>query len=133
MLSIIGAVLLFADWDRSRIQHEQAATFLSANAVRTNGNSIDGIDHCSSNNSTTCAVRYIKVPTLVQAMGAYNFIRDQEIMYETSAATDKDYIVVEGALHGYTGCRECEKTPGQYANALKNTFDYSANWIKARF
>ena len=114
-------------------RHLSLKAFLSANAVRTNGNSIDGIDHCSSNNSTTCAVRYIKVPTLVQAMGAYNFIRDQEIMYETSAATDKDYIVVEGALHGYTGCRECEKTPGQYANALKNTFDYSANWIKARF
>jgi hypothetical protein len=114
-------------------RHLSVKAFLSANAVRTNGDSINGIDHCSSNNSTTCGVRFIKVPTLIQAMGAYNFIRDQEIMYETSAATVKDYVVVEGALHGYTGCRECEKTPGQYANALKNTFDHSANWIKATF
>lgn len=31
-LSMTGAAILFADWDRSRIRHEQAATFLNANA-----------------------------------------------------------------------------------------------------
>ena len=107
-------------------------SFLSANAVRAT-HAITGVDHCSSNNSTSCGVRSIRIPTLVQAMGAYNFIRDQELMYETSAATDKDYVVMEGALHGYTGCKECEKTPGQYDNALKNTFDYIAKWTNERF
>jgi 4-amino-4-deoxy-L-arabinose transferase-like glycosyltransferase len=31
-LSISGAFMLFTDWDRSRIRHEQAAAFLTANA-----------------------------------------------------------------------------------------------------
>jgi 4-amino-4-deoxy-L-arabinose transferase-like glycosyltransferase len=31
-LSVSGATILFADWDRSRIRHEQAAEFLNANA-----------------------------------------------------------------------------------------------------
>jgi len=36
-------------------------SFLSANAVKST-NSLDGIDWCSSNNSTTCAVQSIKIP-----------------------------------------------------------------------
>lgn len=116
--------------DGNRLLSVQA--FLSANAVKST-HAITGVDHCSSNNSTTCGVRSIKIPTLVAAMGAYNFIRDQEIMFETSAATDKDYIVIEGALHGYNGCRPCETTPGQYANATKNLFDYVAKWTNERF
>src|SRR5205807_10043177 len=91
-------------------------SFLSANAIKST-HSLDGIDWCSTNNSTMCAVQSIKVPTLIAAMGAFHFVRDQELMYDLSAAKDKDYIVVEGALHGYTPCKECEKTPGQYSNS----------------
>lgn len=116
--------------DGNRLLSVQA--FLSANAVKST-HAITGVDHCSSNNSTTCGVRSIKIPTLVAAMGAYNFIRDQEIMYETSAATDKDYIVIEGALHGYNSCRPCETQPGQYSNSTKNLFDYVAKWTNERF
>jgi hypothetical protein len=107
-------------------------SFLSTNAIRST-NSNDGIDHCSTNNSTTCAVASIAVPTLVAAMGGYHLVRDQEIIYERSIANDKDFIVLEGAEHNYTACRECEKTPGQYANSLKNLFDYIAKWTTARF
>src|SRR5207237_8856671 len=84
-------------------------SFLSANAVRaTNAN--DGIDHCSSNNSTTCAVGSISVPLMIAAMGAYQFIRDDEIIFERAASRDKDFVVIEGAVHGFTPCTACEKT-----------------------
>ena len=107
-------------------------SFLSTNAIRAT-NSQDGIDYCSTNNSVPCAVKSITVPVLFAAMGAYSFIRDNEIHYEMSASKDKDYIVVEGATHGATPCQECERTPGQYANSVKNFFDYVAKWIDSRF
>jgi hypothetical protein len=107
-------------------------SFLSANATRST-NALDGIDHCSSNTSTICNVQFIKAPTLVAAMGGWRFIRDQERMYELSPATDKDFIVIEGAEHNYTPCRPCEKTPGQYSNSVKNLFDYMAKWANDRF
>jgi hypothetical protein len=107
-------------------------SFLSANAIKST-DALDGIDWCSSNNSTTCAVQSIKIPTLIAAMGAFHFIRDQEQMYELSAAKDKDFIVIEGAVHGYTPCKACEKTPGQYSNSDKNLFDYIAKWTNERF
>ena len=107
-------------------------SFLSANAMRST-NSLDGLDDCSSNNSSTCAVRSIKIPILVAAMGGYHFIRDQEILFDKSASKDKDYVVIEGALHGYTPCTACETTSGQYSNSVRNLFNYIAKWTNARF
>ena len=107
-------------------------SFLSANSVRST-HAMEGIDHCSTNASTNCAIANIRAPTLIAAMGAYNHIRFQEIMYEDSPAADKDFIVVEGAVHGYTPCVPCETTPGQYSNSAKNLFDYVAEWANARF
>jgi hypothetical protein len=107
-------------------------SFLSTNAIRAT-NSQDAIDYCSTNNSVPCAVKSIAAPVLFAAMGGYTFIRDNELHYELAASKDKDFIVVEGATHGATPCRECEKTPGQYSNSVKNFFDYVAQWINARF
>ena len=107
-------------------------SYLSANATRST-NSLDGIEHCSTNISTICNLRSIKAPILVAAMGGWRFIRDQEIMYDQSPSTDKDYIVVEGAIHPYTPCKPCEKTPGQYSNTVKNLFDYIRDWTNKRF
>ena len=56
-------------------------SFLSANAVRGT-DSMDSIDHCTSNNSPPCHLPTITVPTLVTAMGGHYFIRDNEIHYE---------------------------------------------------
>ena len=107
-------------------------SFLSANATRaTNANG--GIDYCSSNNSTTCAVQSISVPIMIAAMGAYQFIRDDEIIFDKSASRDKDYFVLEGAVHGFTPCTACETTRGQYSNSVKNLFDYIRNWTNKRF
>jgi pimeloyl-ACP methyl ester carboxylesterase len=107
-------------------------SFLSANAIRAR-DSLDDVDWCSSNNSTTCAVKSISIPILITAMGAHYFVRDNEIHYEAAASADKEFIVVEGATHGGTPCTACEASPGQYANSQKNFFDYVARWINARF
>lgn len=108
------------------------STFMSSFAIRSNDSLID-IDYCSTINSTTCAVGAIEAPSLFLAMGGYKFIRDHEIMYQKSAAEDKDFVVIEGALHGYNACTRCESHPGQYGNSTRNTFDYIRDWTKARF
>jgi hypothetical protein len=107
-------------------------SFLSANATRAT-NSRDGIDYCSSNNSTTCAVQSISVPIMIAAMGGFQFIRDDEIIFDKSASKDKDYVVIEGALHGFGPCTACETTKGQYSDTVKNLFDYIRDWTNKRF
>jgi hypothetical protein len=101
-------------------------------AIRST-DSMDGIDNCSSNNSPPCHLPYIRVPLLVAAMGAHYFIRDNEIHYEVAASRDKDFVVVEGAEHGQTPCVPCESVPGQYSNAVRNFYNYAADWINRRF
>jgi len=107
-------------------------SFLSANAIRAR-DSMDDIDWCSSNNSTPCALKSVTIPLLVTAMSGHYFVRDNEIHYEVAASKDKDFVVIEGATHGLQPCAACEKTPGQYANATRNFFDYVARWIGQRF
>jgi pimeloyl-ACP methyl ester carboxylesterase len=108
-------------------------SFLSNNAIRA-GDSMDGIDWCTSNNSTPCALKEISVPILVMAMGGHYFVRDNEIHYEVAASKDKDYLVVEGSVHGMTPCEACSKITGQsYSNVTKNLYDYAANWANQRF
>jgi pimeloyl-ACP methyl ester carboxylesterase len=108
------------------------SSFLSANAIRAK-DSLDGIDWCSSNNSTPCAVRSISVPLLVAAMGGHYFITDGEFIFDQAASRDKDFIVVEGAVHGMTPCQPCSSVTGQsYGNATKNLYDYVTGWTKAR-
>jgi hypothetical protein len=107
-------------------------SFLSAQAIRAK-NSMDDIDYCSSNNSTVCAVQSISVPVLFAAMGAHYFIRDNERHFDMAKSADKDFVVIEGAVHGFNPCTACEKTPGQYSNSVKNLFDYVAAWINARY
>jgi hypothetical protein len=108
------------------------STFMSSVAIRSK-DSLHEIDYCSTINSTTCAVASIEAPSVFMAMGGYKFVRDHEIMYERSASKDKDFVVIEGALHGYDACKRCETTPGQFANSTKNTFDYIRDWANARF
>jgi hypothetical protein len=107
-------------------------SFLSANAIRAK-DSMEDIDYCSTNNSTVCAIQSISVPVLFNAMGAHYFIRDNERMFDMAHSTDKDFIAIEGAVHGFTPCTACEKTPGQYSNSVKNLFDYMAKWMNDRF
>jgi pimeloyl-ACP methyl ester carboxylesterase len=115
-----------------RANVETSDQFLSRSAVRAT-DSVAAIEFCSSNSATVCNAGAIHVPVLFIAMGANTFIADEERMFERSPAKDKEYIVVEGALHGGQPCTRCEKTPGQYANSQTNMCDYIAGWINKRF
>jgi pimeloyl-ACP methyl ester carboxylesterase len=107
-------------------------SFLSANAIRaTDSLDYSKIDWCSTNNSVPCALRSITAPVLITAMGAHYFISDSEFFLEQAKSADKEYIVVEGAVHGITPCKEC--AGGPYDNSVKNFFDYVAKWINTRF
>jgi hypothetical protein len=107
-------------------------SFLSVRAVRST-DSMDGIDFCSSNNSTPCNLQQMTIPLLVTAMGGHYFIRDAEQYFDTAASVDKDFYVIEGATHGGTSCTACQTTPGQYSNVTKNLFDLMQRWMEARF
>lgn len=107
-------------------------SFLSANAIRS-WNSLDGIDWCSSNNSTPCGVANIHVPILVMAMQGHYFIRDGEHIYESALSSDKDFVVVEGANHGLSPCAPCSALHGNadYSKARINLFNYVRDWALA--
>jgi len=107
-------------------------SFLTANAIRST-NATDGVDWCSSNNSTPCALAQIGVPLLVSAMGAGAAIRDNERLFEVAASRDKDFVVVEGSTHNFEPCDECASRKGQYSNAVRNYFNYVRDWINRRF
>jgi len=111
-------------------------SFLSVRAIRST-HAMTEIDWCSSNNSTVCNVQKISVPILVTAMGGHYFIRNSEIIYEHATSKDKDFIAVEGAVHGITPCTRCMpegvEYDGRYDNSVKNYFDYVAAWINDRF
>jgi hypothetical protein len=65
-------------------------------------------------------------------MGGHYFIADNEIHYEVAASKDKEFLVIEGAVHGQTPCDACSKVTGQsYSNATKNLYDYVAKWANA--
>jgi hypothetical protein len=109
-------------------------SFLSANAVRST-NSFDGIDWCSSNNSSPCALAHVTVPLLLMAMQGHYFIVDGEENYDHAASSDKDLVYVEGATHGGTPCIPCSDAHGgaDYSNVTKNLYDYVQDWTSDRF
>jgi hypothetical protein len=122
------------DEGNAGIQNLTITSFLSASAIRSK-HSLDDIDWCSSNNSTVCAVREISVPTLVMTMQGHYFIRDGEQIYEESASADKDFVVVEGAIHNLDNCPACAAFhgTGPYTNVPLNLWNYVAGWANARF
>ncbi len=107
-------------------------SFLTANAIRSSS-SMTGVDWCSTNNSTPCALGQITVPLLVSAMGGGTGIRDSEWLFERAASRDKDFVVLEGATHNFDPCVECETRKGQFNNCVKNYFNYLRDWINKRF
>lgn len=107
-------------------------SFLSANAIRaTDSLDYSKIDWCSTNNSVPCALRSISSPVLITAMGAHYFVSDSEFFLEQAKSADKDFITIEGAVHGITPCTDCQGGP--YNNSVKNFFDYVAKWANQRF
>ena len=107
-------------------------SFLTANAIRST-HSMTGVDWCSTNNSTPCALGQITVPLLVSAMGGGTAIRENERLYEAAVSRDKDFVVLEGATHNIEPCVECETRKGEFNNCVRNYFNYLRDWINRRF
>ncbi len=120
----------------SGVLFQTLKSFLSVNAMRAKQSMTD-VDWCSTNNSSPCNLQHVSVPLLVVAMGGHYFIRDSEINYDMAVSKDKDFIIVEGATHGGTPCKECmpdgQTYDGRYDNSIKNNFDYLVKWMNARF
>ncbi|MGH2447322.1 MAG: alpha/beta hydrolase family protein [Chloroflexota bacterium] len=115
--------------------------FLTTYAIRVTRNygygsdSIHGIDWRSSYSSVPGNVEGIDAPLLVMGMTGHWEYMAAETIYDHAGSRDKTLMYVEGALHGYTTCRPCEKFPGQFGDTRQTTFNYIDRWLsqKGRF
>jgi hypothetical protein len=90
---------------------------------------IRGVDWASAYSIPQSSVRNVKVPLLTLGMtGHWEFLAAEGI-YENAASPDKTIAFVEGATHLYTPCKPCEKTPGQFGDTVKTTYDYVDAWL----
>ena len=103
--------------------------YLSFLALRTTPDfeltedSMKGIDWRSSANSAAGSVENIRVPTLVMAATCAIHLVPLETVFDHSAATDKEFVGVEGANHGFQPCRP------EFGNTTKRAFDYADAWL----
>jgi hypothetical protein len=109
--------------------------FLSTFAVRVSEDfgydedSIHGVDWSSSYNCPAGNVETITAPLLTLGMTGHWEYLATELIYEHAKSTDKTIAFVEGATHLFTTCIKCERTPGQFGDTLKTTYDYVDSWL----
>jgi pimeloyl-ACP methyl ester carboxylesterase len=105
--------------------------FLSFDALRLTpdyaltADDIRGVVWRSTANSVPGNVEGIHVPTLIMAATCAQHLTTSEIAFDRSAATDKTFVGVEGANHGFQPCKP------EYGDTLKRTFDYVDGWLTA--
>ena len=103
--------------------------FLASFAMRAgrdynmSANAITGVDWASTNTSAVVNIEGVHMPTLIVAMSCHYFLVPDEVIYNHAAASDKQYMVVEGATHGFAPCR-----PG-YGDTRKKVFDQVDAWL----
>lgn len=113
--------------------------FLRTYAIRVTGdygydaNSVRGIEWTSSYASVPGNVESISAPILIMGMTGHWEFAAAETIYEHAASRDKTLVFVEGALHSYATCQPCEKTPGQFGDTEKTTYDYVDSWLSKHF
>jgi pimeloyl-ACP methyl ester carboxylesterase len=104
--------------------------FLSFYALRTTAeyavteNDVKGIVWHSTVNSAPGNVEGVRVPTLIMAGTCYGHMVMNEIVFDHSAAQDKEYVAVEGGNHTLQPCKP------EYGDTSKRAFDYLENWLK---
>lgn len=109
--------------------------YLSTYAIRVgedfgyDADSVHGIDWTSTYASPPGNVEGISVPLLTMGMTGHWEYLAAETIYEHAHSKDKTLVFVEGATHGYTTCKPCEKTPGQFGDTQKTTYDYVDKWL----
>lgn len=110
--------------------------YLSTYAIRVTddfsygeSDTIHGVDWTSTWASPEGNVQGVTVPFLTMGMtGSYESSM-AETLHNFVKSSDKTLIYVEGATHGYSTCKKCEKTPGQYGDTLKTIYDYVDGWL----
>ena len=114
------------------LQSAQVTTvrnFLATHALRTTSDygmtedSITGIDWASSSTSSISNIEGVTVPTLIVAMSCHYFLVPDEMIFDHSAAKDKQYALVEGASHVFSPCRP------EFGDTQKRLFDYVDRWL----
>jgi hypothetical protein len=110
-------------------------SFLSTYAIRVDKtfgydeDSIHGVDWTSSYSSPPGNAEGISAPILTLGMtGHWEFLA-AELVYDHAKSADKSIAFIEGATHLYTPCKPCEKTPGQFGDTVKTTYDYIDGWL----
>jgi hypothetical protein len=109
--------------------------FLTTYAIRVgsdysyDADTVRGVDWKSSYSATPGNVQGITVPTLVMGMTGHWEYLSAETIYENARSTDKSIAFVEGATHGYTTCKQCEKFPGQFGDTQTTTYNFADAWL----
>ncbi|MRW92083.1 alpha/beta hydrolase [Duganella sp. FT80W] len=109
--------------------------YLSSYAIRTTADfgydedSIRGVEWRSTYASPPGNAEGISVPFLALGMTGHWEGLAAEIIYDKTASADKSLAFVEGADHVYRPCTKCEKTPGQFGDTVKTTYDYVDGWL----
>jgi hypothetical protein len=110
--------------------------FLTSYAIRVDADtygydadSIRGVQWTSTYASPPGNVQSMSAPLLLLGMtGSYEGWAS-DLIYELARSSDKEAAFIDGATHGYTTCKPCEKTPGQFGDTQKTTYDYADKWL----
>jgi hypothetical protein len=109
--------------------------FLSTFAIRVTDDfgydqdSVRGVDWQSTYSSPPGNVEGISVPLLTMGMTGHWEYLAAETIYQHARSADRTLAFVDGATHGYTTCTKCEKSPGQFGDTVKTTYDYVDGWL----
>ena len=92
---------------------------------------IRGVDWSSTYSSPPGNVEGISVPFLALGMTGNWEGLAAETIYDHAKSADKSLAFIEGATHIYTPCKACEKTPGEFGDTVKTTYDYIDGWVSS--
>lgn len=110
-------------------QNTTVKHYLSFLALRTGADyavtvdNVKGIDWRSSANSLPGNVENVTVPTLVMAGTCAIHLVFNEIVFDRSAARDKEFVAVEGATHNFTPCRP------EFGDTRTRWFNHVDAWL----
>jgi hypothetical protein len=92
-----------------------------------------GVVWRSSTTSAIPNVSDVADPLLVVANTAFFAVRPAEMIFEASAASDKELVGVEGATHYLAPCQACAGGPARrFGDTLGRSLDYIADWLRRR-